>query len=65
MSPSHSPLSVEDRMVLSIVGETRSQPKSMGPLYHFRAEAMPLVDALALFAPHQQTQYCGGSRYPR
>jgi len=50
MSPAHSPLSVEDRMVLSIVGETRSQPKSMGPLYHFRAEAMPLVDALALFA---------------
>jgi MSHA type pilus biogenesis protein MshL len=37
-------------MVFSTSGESGSQTKSMGPVYSFRAQAMPLVDALALFA---------------
>ena len=48
--PAHSPFSVEDRMVLSTMGKTKSTTNSMGPLFSFRAQAMPLVDALALFA---------------
>lgn len=45
-----SPLSLEDRMVLSSLTDTESTPLSMGPLYTFRAQTMPLIDALALFA---------------
>ena len=37
-------------MVFSIAGQSKSQTKSMKPAYSFRAQAMPLQDALALFA---------------
>ena len=43
-------LSIEDRMVFSTSDESGSQAKSMEPVYNFRAQGMPLVDALTLFA---------------
>lgn len=47
---SDSLLSVEDRMVLPVFDNEKSHMKSMGPQFSFRAQAMPLRDALALFA---------------
>lgn len=37
-------------MVLSAPGESQAQTKSMGPVYSFRAQEIPLLDALSLFA---------------
>ena len=45
-----SPLSLEDRMMSSSLTGTGSTPLSLGPLYTFRAQRLPLIDALALFA---------------
>ena len=45
-----SPPSLEDRMNSSRMTNTGSTPLSMGPLYSFRAQKLPLIDALALFA---------------
>lgn len=44
--------SLEDRMLLSsaMEGPSPSPPPELGPLYSFRAQELPLVDALALFA---------------
>jgi MSHA biogenesis protein MshL len=51
----HNPytaFSLEDRMVLSNPVEKPSPPPplELGPLYSFRAQELPIVDALALFA---------------
>jgi MSHA biogenesis protein MshL len=54
--------SLEDRMLLSSnVPETSSAiPPSLGPLYSFRAQALPLLDALALFTRSNQLNIVAG-----
>lgn len=47
-------LSLKDRMLLPALDKPGPPTKSLGPLYSFRAQAMPLVDALALFARSNQ-----------
>ncbi len=48
----HHTFSLEDRMLTSsLEDQTQEKPlPSLGPLYSFRAQELPLVDALALFA---------------
>ena len=45
-----SRLPSKNRMMASSLTDTPSTPLSMGPLYTFRAQRLPLIDALALFA---------------
>lgn len=54
--------SLEDRMLLSSnVPETSSATApSLGPLYSFRAQELPLLDALALFARSNQLNIVAG-----
>jgi MSHA type pilus biogenesis protein MshL len=54
--------SLEDRMLLSSnLPETSSAiPPSLGPLYSFRAQELPLLDALALFARSNQLNIVAG-----
>ena len=54
--------SLEDRMLLSSnAPETPSATApSLGPLYAFRAQALPLLDALALFARSNQLNIVAG-----
>lgn len=49
---SQATFSLEDRMLLSsALSETqKSSAPSLGPLYSFRAQELPIIDALALFA---------------
>ena len=53
-------LSIADRMPLSHVGKSDQTPKDMGPLFSFRAQDMPLVDALTLFAHTNQLNIVAG-----
>ncbi len=58
-----SHLSLQDRMLLS--SATTSQPvttpsASLGPLYSFRAQDLPIVDALALFARSNRLNIVAG-----
>jgi MSHA type pilus biogenesis protein MshL len=48
----HAIFSLEDRMLLSSAHSEPSPPStpSLGPLYSFRAQELPIIDALALFA---------------
>ena len=54
--------SLEDRMLLSSnVGETSpTTAPNLGPLYSFRAQELPLIDALALFARSNQLNIVTG-----
>lgn len=54
--------SVEDRMALSSAVNVTSSPTphELGPLYSFRAQELPLVDALALFARSNQLNIVTG-----
>jgi MSHA type pilus biogenesis protein MshL len=54
--------SLEDRMLLtSNIPETSSATApSLGPLYSFRAQALPLLDALALFARSNKLNIVAG-----
>jgi MSHA type pilus biogenesis protein MshL len=54
--------SLEDRMLLSSnLPETSSaKAPSLGPLYSFRAQELPLLDALALFARSNQLNIVAG-----
>ncbi|MCA9419610.1 MAG: secretin N-terminal domain-containing protein [Nitrospira sp.] len=50
---SQSAFSLEDRMLLNSdlpKPPTQPKPPSLGPLYSFRAQDLPIMDALALFA---------------
>ena len=48
---SYAAFSLEDRMLLSsTMEEAPTTPPELGPLYSFRAQKLPLIDALALFA---------------
>ena len=59
---SSATFSLEDRMLLSSnVPETSSATApSLGPLYSFRAQELPLLDALALFARSNQLNIVAG-----
>jgi len=48
----HPTFSLEDRMMLNsdLPGTPLPSPPSLGPLYSFRAQELPLIDALAMFA---------------
>ena len=48
-APEIAPFSIEDRMILVDMYDENNEDSSMGVLYSFRARAMSLVDALALF----------------
>jgi hypothetical protein len=54
--------SLEDRMLLSsdIQEASPPTPPALGPLYSFRAQALPLVDALALFARSNKLNIVSG-----
>jgi len=54
--------SLEDRMLLSSSVPKTSSAKapSLGPLYSFRAQELPLLDALALFARSNQLNIVAG-----
>jgi MSHA biogenesis protein MshL len=54
--------SLEDRMLLSSNAPKTSSTTtpSLGPLYSFRAQALPLLDALALFARSNQLNIVAG-----
>ena len=61
----HNPytaFSLEDRMVLSNQIEQPSPPapRTLGPLFSFRAHELPLIDALALFARNNKLNIVSG-----
>ncbi len=58
----HANFSLEDRMLLSSnVSEMPPAPApTLGPLYSFRAQDLPLIDALALFARGNQLNIVAG-----
>ena len=53
-------LSVADRMPLNQMLSTIQKEKDLGPLFSFRAQDMPLVDALTLFAHTNQLNIVAG-----
>ncbi len=59
-NPGH--FSLEDRMLLSgtLPESTPDPAPSLGPLYSFRAQDLPLIDALALFARSNQLNIVAG-----
>jgi MSHA biogenesis protein MshL len=54
--------SLEDRMLLSrdFVEPPAASPPSLGPLYSFRAQELPIIDALALFARSNRLNIVAG-----
>ena len=56
--------SLEDRMLLrnGIQDSFLPPPSTLGPLYSFRAQELPLVDALALFARSNQLNIVSGPK---
>lgn len=58
----YAAFSLEDRMVLSSTMETPPAPPELGPLYSFRAQELPLIDALALFARSNQLNIITGPK---
>ena len=61
-TPSHNQFSLEDRMLLTqdIAKSPETNPLSLGPLYSFRAQDLPIVDALALFARSHRLNIVAG-----
>ncbi|MCA9470685.1 MAG: hypothetical protein MRJ96_03655 [Nitrospirales bacterium] len=53
-------LSVADRMPLGHLAEAAQTEEDLGPLFSFRAQDMPLVDALTLFAHTNQLNIVAG-----
>ena len=57
----YATFSLEDRMLLSSTMEdAHPTPPDLGPLYSFRAQELPLIDALALFARSNQLNIVTG-----
>ena len=62
IQPPLKPFSLEDRMLLTqeLPKESAQPPPSLGPLYSFRAQDLPIVDALALFARSHRLNIVAG-----
>ena len=62
LTENHANFSLEDRMLLSSnFPETSPDPApTLGPLYSFRAQDLPLIDALALFARSNKLNIVAG-----
>ncbi len=57
----YAAFSLEDRMLLSSTMEDAPPtPPELGPLYSFRAQELPLIDALALFARNNHLNIVAG-----